>query len=88
MKALLGRCWFQPACRHVMKRADFDQLHRQLLNESNDWSENLLAEATGEPQHPMFKTKREAMRWSVQHEFIDAGQIGLLRRLLGATPLR
>jgi hypothetical protein len=60
----------------------------QVLDESSDWSEELLAEPTGEPAHPMFKTKGEAIRWSVQHEFIHAGQIGLLRRLLGAAPLR
>ena len=32
--------------------------------------------------------KEAAIRWSIQHEFIHAGQIGLLRRLLGANPLR
>lgn len=69
-------------------RAVFDRVHQQVLAESNDWSEELLAEATGEPPHPMFKTKGESIRWSVQHEFIHAGQIGLLRRLLGASPLR
>ena len=69
-------------------RAVFDQVNRQVLAESSDWSEDLLAEATGEPPHPMFKTKEEAIRWSIQHEFIHAGQIGLLRRLFGATPLR
>jgi uncharacterized damage-inducible protein DinB len=36
----------------------------------------------------MFETKREAIRWSIQHEFLHAGQIGLLRRLLGAAPLK
>lgn len=69
-------------------RAVFDRVHQQVLDESSDWSEELLDEATGEPSHPMFKTKGEAIRWSVQHEFIHTGQIGLLRRLLGATPLR
>lgn len=68
-------------------RAVFDRVHRQVLNESGDWSEESLDEATGEPAHPMFKTKGEAIRWSVQHEFIHAGQIGLLRRLCGAMPL-
>jgi uncharacterized damage-inducible protein DinB len=68
--------------------AVFDRVHQQVLDESGDWSEALLAETAAEPPHPMFKTKGEAIRWSVQHEFIHAGQIGLLRRLLGATPLR
>ena len=69
-------------------RAVFDRVHQQVLDESSDGSEELLDVATGEPPHPMFKTKGEAIRWSVQHEFIHTGQIGLLRRLLGATPLR
>jgi uncharacterized damage-inducible protein DinB len=69
-------------------RAVFDRVHQQVLDETSGWSEEMLDEATGEPAHPMFETKREAIRWGVQHEFIHAGQIGLLRRLLGATPLR
>ncbi len=69
-------------------RAVFDRVHQQVLDESSDWSEGLLAEPSGEPPHPMFTTKQEAIRWSIQHEFIHAGQIGLLRRLLGAAPLR
>jgi uncharacterized damage-inducible protein DinB len=69
-------------------RAVFDRVHQHILDESSDWTEALLSEPTGEPPHPMFKTKEEAIRWSIQHEFIHAGQIGLLRRLLGASPLR
>ncbi|MEM7473971.1 MAG: DinB family protein [Planctomycetota bacterium] len=68
-------------------RAVFDRVHEQVLDESSDWSKELLDEATSDPPHPMFKTKGGAIRWSVQHEFIHIGQIGLLRRLLGATPL-
>jgi uncharacterized damage-inducible protein DinB len=68
-------------------RSVFDRVHQQVLDEGNSWSEDLLDEATGEPTHPMFKTKREAIRWSVQHEFIHTGQIGLLRRLLTSNRL-
>lgn len=68
--------------------AVLDGVHRQVLDGSSDWSDDLLAETTGEPSHHMFKTKGEAICWSVQHEFIHAGQIGLLRRLFGAIPLR
>jgi len=69
-------------------RAVFDRVHQQVLDGTGVLSEEMLDEATGEPPHPMFKTKRGALQWSVQHEFIHVGQIGLLRRLLGATPLR
>ncbi|MEM8669193.1 MAG: DinB family protein [Planctomycetota bacterium] len=68
-------------------RAVFDRVHQQVLNESSDWSNELLDAATSEPRHRMFKTKGGSIRWSVQHEFIHIGQIALLRRLLGATPL-
>lgn len=38
--------------------------------------------------HPIFKTKKEALLFSAQHEMLHAGQIGLLRRMLGKSPLR
>jgi uncharacterized damage-inducible protein DinB len=38
--------------------------------------------------HPIFKTKHEALLFSAQHEMLHAGQIGMLRRLLGKPPLR
>ena len=38
--------------------------------------------------HPIFKTKQEALLFSAQHEMLHAGQIGMLRRLLGKPPLR
>lgn len=68
-------------------RVVFDRVHQQVVEESADWSEALLAEASDTPPHPMFKTKAGSVRWSVQHEFLHAGQIGLLRRFLGASPL-
>lgn len=69
-------------------RSVFVRVHKRVLEETGTLSEETLEETAGDPPHPMFKDKRGALRWSVQHEFIHAGQIGLLRRLLGATPLR
>jgi len=40
------------------------------------------------PEHPMFSTKFGAIDWCVHHTYIHAGQIALLRRLLGLEPLR
>jgi hypothetical protein len=40
----------------------------------------------GEP-HPLVKTKLWALLWCAQHESVHAGQIGLLRRQLGYSPL-
>jgi hypothetical protein len=36
--------------------------------------------------HPLFDTKLGALVWCAQHEMVHAGQIGLLRRQLGAAP--
>lgn len=69
-------------------REVFDRVHQQVLCESGEWSEELLSEASTDPPHPMFDTKMGSLCWSVQHEFIHAGQIGLLRRLFGSSPLR
>jgi len=66
----------------------FDRVHEQVLKEADTLPEETLQESTGEPPHPMFKTKLGALTWSAQHEFIHAGQIALLRRLFGAEPLR
>jgi uncharacterized damage-inducible protein DinB len=37
--------------------------------------------------HSLVKTKFEALLWCAQHEGVHAGQIGLLRRLLGYPPV-
>ncbi len=36
--------------------------------------------------HPIVTTKLSSLLWCTHHEFSHAGQIGLLRRLLGSTP--
>ncbi|MEM6329784.1 MAG: DinB family protein [Planctomycetota bacterium] len=38
------------------------------------------------PPHPLFTTKLGAINWCPQHEMMHAGQIALLRRLLGKPP--
>jgi len=64
----------------------FDAVHRQSLVE--------LAERTDEEldvpvdPHPAFDTKIGAIEFAPQHELIHAGQIGLLRRLMGKPPVR
>ena len=69
-------------------RAVFDRVHEQVLDEVGALPEEALSEPVGDPPHPMFKTKLEALGWCAQHEFIHIGQIALLRRLFGAEPLR
>lgn len=41
-----------------------------------------------QPLHPAFSDKAGALRWCAAHELVHAGQIALLRRLLGHAPLR
>lgn len=36
--------------------------------------------------HPIVTTRLSSLLWCAHHEFSHAGQIGLLRRLLGAVP--
>ena len=41
-----------------------------------------------DPPHAAFATKYGALLFSVDHEMLHAGQIGLIRRLIGKAPLR
>jgi uncharacterized damage-inducible protein DinB len=69
-------------------RQVLDRVHKQAIEELSSLPEATFDAPTGDPPHPMFKTKLGALNWCAQHEFIHAGQIGLLRRLFGAVPLR
>lgn len=62
--------------------ATFHAVHARVLEEVAGYSEELLSEPAG-VEHPMFDTKFGSLMWCVQHEFTHAGQISLLRRLLG-----
>ena len=68
-------------------RAIFDRVHNQALRELAQLGDATLDEPVAEP-HPRFTTKAGALAWAAQHERIHAGQIALLRRELGAEPLR
>ncbi|HYW80371.1 MAG TPA: DinB family protein [Thermoguttaceae bacterium] len=68
-------------------RQMFDGVHRQAVEEIGNLQDAILDEST-DPPHPMFSTKLGALRFCPQHEMLHAGQIGLLRRLLGNKPLR
>lgn len=68
---------------------------RRVFNGVFEQSLAELAERTDEeldvpvdPPHPAFATKLGAVEWSAGHELVHAGQIALLRRLMGKSPLR
>ncbi len=68
-------------------RQVFDKVHRNAIEELRGLPDEHLDVPT-EPAHPRFKTKFEAIRFCPLHEMLHAGQIGLLRRLLGMKPIR
>ncbi|MCA9245492.1 MAG: DinB family protein [Planctomycetales bacterium] len=68
-------------------RQVFDAVHRQSLAELAAEDDARLAEPLAAP-HEMFNTLIEALEFCALHEMLHAGQIGLLRRLLGSEPLR
>lgn len=67
-------------------RTVLDRVHRQTLNELRDWPESDWFAPPVRP-HSLFTRKIDALFWCAHHEMLHAGQIGLLRRLLGDSPL-
>jgi hypothetical protein len=67
-------------------RAVLDRVHEQVLSELPSLDEADLDQPVPHP-HPYAKTKLLALLWCAHHEMLHAGQIGLLRRLLGYPPL-
>jgi hypothetical protein len=68
-------------------RRVFDAVHQHSINELAGRSDTELDEPLADP-HPRFKTKLEAVEFSSLHELVHAGQIAMLRRLMGKPPLR
>ena len=68
-------------------RQAFDDVHRHVYEELGGYSEEQLDEPV-EQAHRMFRTKLGSAEFAVQHDFVHAGQIALLRRLMGKEPLR
>ncbi len=65
----------------------FADVHEQVLAEL-PLVDNAELDAPVDPPHPAFKTKLGAIDYSPQHELVHAGQIAMLRRLMGKPPLR
>lgn len=68
-------------------RAVFDRVHEQALAEMATYEPSLLNEAVEEP-HAVFATKLGALLFCSFHEMLHAGQIGMVRRMLGKSPIR
>ncbi|MEN1678846.1 MAG: DinB family protein [Planctomycetota bacterium] len=59
----------------------FDEAMRELAK----WTDEEL-DVPSSPPHPVFDTKLGAIEWCPQHEMMHAGQMTLLRRLMGRGP--
>ena len=68
-------------------RGVLDAVQEQVLAELPTFTEAAMDVALEQP-HPIFKTKLDAIEWAPQHELVHAGQIAMLRRLMGKPPLR
>ncbi len=68
-------------------RQVFDRVHAQALSELSGYTDEELDVKLPEP-HAVFDTKLGSIYFCPAHEMLHAGQIGLLRRLLGKPPLR
>jgi hypothetical protein len=68
-------------------RATLDRVHAQVLKESTGWTEQQLAEPVDMP-YAVHANKLGGLLFCSHHEMLHAGQLGLLRRLLGNRPIR
>lgn len=68
-------------------RATLDRVHAQVLNESPSFTEQQLAEPVDMP-YAAYPNKLGCLLFCSHHEMLHAGQLGLLRRLLGKQPIR
>jgi hypothetical protein len=66
-------------------REVFDRVHERVLRDLSSHPEADLSSPLPKP-HRLAKTKGEVLWWCCHHEMLHAGQIGLLRRLLGHRP--
>jgi hypothetical protein len=65
----------------------FHHVHDCVPREIGGFTDQQLSEPAIH-QAPMWQTKFDALIFAAEHEFIHAGQIGVLRRALGYEPLR
>ena len=68
-------------------RATFDRVHAQALKELPTFTDQQLAEPVEMP-YAVHANKLGSLLFCSHHEMLHAGQIGLIRRLLGKQPLR
>jgi uncharacterized damage-inducible protein DinB len=65
----------------------FDRIHRRAMEELAGYDDATLDEPVDEP-YSVSATKLGGLYFCAAHEMMHAGQIGLLRRLLGKSTIR
>jgi DinB superfamily len=73
-----------PAAAEI--RAVFDRVHERVLADLPAVPDADLDGPLG-TTHMICKTRLDALQWCSHHEAVHAGQIGLIRRLLGYPPI-
>ncbi len=68
-------------------REVFHRVHLQVMSELPRYSDSQLDEPVDEP-YALYPTKLGGLYFCAAHEMMHAGQIGLLRRLLGNATIR
>ena len=68
-------------------RATLDRVHEQVLKEAPSFTAEQLQEPVEMP-YAVEATKLGGLLFCSHHEMLHAGQLGLLRRLLGKQPVR
>lgn len=68
-------------------RRTFDAVYDRLMLELPDYPDADLDAAVGEP-YVAFPSRFGSLLFCAHHEMLHAGQIGMLRRLLGKPPVR
>lgn len=63
------------------------RVHARVLTELQEYTDQQLDSPVDEP-HAVFSNKLGALFFCSAHEMMHAGQLGLLRRLLGKAPIR
>ena len=69
-------------------RATFDRVYQQVMKELPSVNEATLTDPVDMPFVEGYPNKLGALLLCSHHEFLHAGQIGLIRRLLGKGPVR
>jgi hypothetical protein len=68
-------------------RATFDAVYAQLMRELPDYRDDQLQTTVVEP-YALYNNTLGSLLFCAAHEMLHAGQIGLVRRLLGKPPVR